>query len=338
MRFKGICFILILSVLLFGCAKEEEKKGLEKAEIIPPILDLKKQAPPGVFLTVNGKEFKAKEFRDNFEGVWNRQKDSVPKGLRDEYKKNLKAQMIERLIMKTLIEEEAKRKQVTVSNEEIDKEWKQMKASFGDEKMWNDFVHRTGIEKGDMATAILMTKLVEKELGPNLNPTDKEIRAYYDNHLDNFTKPERAHVRHILMAVEEKEDEFIRRSKREKLEAIRQEILKGKDFAQAAREYSDCPSKVRGGDLGEVFRPKEEDALSRAIFGQKIGEVGPIVESKRGFHLVQVLDRKPREKVPFAQVKDQIGEMLKKGRMNEAYNLLSARLRKDAVIIKFYDP
>lgn len=339
MRFKPIWFfLLLLLAVLVGCTKEGEKQGLEKAEIIPPILDLKKQAPPGVFLTIGDKQFKKDDFNKEFEEAWGRQKASVPEGLKEEYKRNLKAQMIERLIIRTLFEEEAKRKNVIATEEEIDSQWTRMKKSFADKKDWADFVRKTGIKREDVATMILMNKLVEKELGPRMEPTAKEIRAYYDNNLDSFTKPERAHVRHILIAVEEKEDEFARRSKKEKLESIRREILKGKDFAQAARENSDCPSKVRGGDLGEVFRPKEEDALSKAIFNQKIGEIGPVVESKRGFHLIQVLERKPREKVPFAEVKKHIAEMLKKGRINETLSLLTARLRKEAVVIKYYDP
>jgi len=331
-------WILIFLVVLFGCSREEDKKGLEKAQILPPILDLKKQAPSGVFLHVNGKNFKKADFNKKFEEIWDRYKGEVPKASQDEYKKSLKAELIERLIIKTLCEEEAERRGIKVTEEEVEKEWARMKKQFPDEQKWKDFVKRSGLERENIATALLISKLIEEELGPHKEPTAKEIRAYYDSHLDSFTKPERAHIRHILIAVKENEDELSRRAKREKIEAIRKEIMQGKDFSQAAREYSDCPSKVRGGDLGEILRRKEEDAFSQAVFRQKVGEIGPVIESSRGFHLIQVLEKKPKERLPFSRVKKHIEEMLRMGKKNEAFALLMARLKKNAVIIKFENP
>lgn len=76
-----------------------------------------------------------------------------------------------------------------------------------------------------------------------------------------------------------------------KLEAIRERILKGEDFAALARENSDCPSGTRGGDLGEFGKGQMVPEFEKAAFEQKVGEVGPLVKTNFGYHIIKVTER-----------------------------------------------
>lgn len=99
----------------------------------------------------------------------------------------------------------------------------------------------------------------------------------------------RIHARHILIAADA--SDAARAEARKKIELVRAELLAGKDFATAAREYSDCPSKENGGDLGTFTRGQMVKAFEDAAFSQKPGEIGPIIETEFGFHIIQVLNR-----------------------------------------------
>ena len=91
----------------------------------------------------------------------------------------------------------------------------------------------------------------------------------------------KASARHIL--VETKEE----------CEDLRAQIDGGADFAELAREHSQCPSSMEGGDLGQ-FSPgqmvKEFDAV---VFKAPVGEVSPPVKTQFGWHLIEVTERTP---------------------------------------------
>jgi parvulin-like peptidyl-prolyl isomerase len=99
----------------------------------------------------------------------------------------------------------------------------------------------------------------------------------------------RVHARHILVAVPAHASVAAKAEARQKLERIRTELLDGRDFTAVAREYSDCPSKENGGDLGTFSRGQMVKPFEDAAFSQKAGEIGPIIETEFGFHIIQVL-------------------------------------------------
>ncbi len=76
-----------------------------------------------------------------------------------------------------------------------------------------------------------------------------------------------------------------------KLESIREQIIKGEDFAKLAEANSDCPSGARGGDLGEFGKGQMVPEFEQAAFTQPVGEVGPLVKTNFGYHLIKVTKR-----------------------------------------------
>lgn len=104
--------------------------------------------------------------------------------------------------------------------------------------------------------------------------------------------PQRAHARHILVAVAETDSPKAKKTKLLKAEDIRHQLLSGADFSETARKFSDCPSKARGGDLGVFAKGVMVKPFEDAAFTQNVGEIGPVVETVFGYHIIQVLDDK----------------------------------------------
>ncbi|MFC1462466.1 peptidylprolyl isomerase [Verrucomicrobiota bacterium] len=98
------------------------------------------------------------------------------------------------------------------------------------------------------------------------------------------------HARHILLATGNM-TEARKARRREEAEEIRRELLNGANFAEMAKKRSDCPSKRKGGDLGTFRMGMMVPDFEAAAFNQKENEIGPVVETKFGYHIIQVLER-----------------------------------------------
>lgn len=70
-----------------------------------------------------------------------------------------------------------------------------------------------------------------------------------------------------------------------------EELKQGADFANLAKRHSSCPSKKRGGDLGEIRRGDLVKPVELVIFKQPLNKIHGPVKSKFGFHLIQVYFR-----------------------------------------------
>jgi len=106
----------------------------------------------------------------------------------------------------------------------------------------------------------------------------------------------------------------------------------GADFAEVAKNNSDCPSKENGGDLGEIKKGQTVKPFEDAAFSQEIKAVGPVVSTEFGHHIIQVLGRTPAHTVSLGEVKEQISLYLEQQKQAEAFSKMMARLKKNAVI------
>ena len=117
----------------------------------------------------------------------------------------------------------------------------------------------------EMEEQFLIEKLIDTQIRAKLKLDDKAVDAAFAD-----AAKERA-------------------EKRAQIDKIRTQLLAGTNFEAIARESSDCPSgKQAGGDLGSFQRGQMVKPFETAAFSQKIGEIGPVVETDFGFHVIKV--------------------------------------------------
>jgi parvulin-like peptidyl-prolyl isomerase len=95
---------------------------------------------------------------------------------------------------------------------------------------------------------------------------------------------------HILLMYQGSERSSATRTKDEALtqiESIKSELDGGADFASLAKQHSDCPSKARGGDLGNFGRGQMVKAFEETAFGLSVGGTSSVVETPFGYHVIQ---------------------------------------------------
>ncbi len=151
----------------------------------------------------------------------------------------------------------------------------------------------------------------QAKVGDTIQITDAQVQDYYNAHKDEYRTPERVHVRHILLKTQDKPKDEIPKIQAQ-AEALDKQLKAGADFAELAKKYSaDTASAVKGGDLGWIARGQMVKPFEDAAFTQKPNEIGNLVTTEFGFHIVQVLEKQPAHLQSLDEVKPAIVAALK---------------------------
>jgi peptidyl-prolyl cis-trans isomerase C len=173
----------------------------------------------------------------------------------------------------------------------------------------------------EQAAIMAMIQQVADKAGASLPEGD--LRAYYDANKDKFLKSqEQVRASHILVETEAQAKQ------------LRDEIVAGKDFAEAAKASSkDEGSAERGGDLGFFSKNRMVPEFAEAAFGlEKPGDLSPVVKTQFGYHIIKLEEKKPAEQAAFDEVKDRIAEQLKEERQQQAVERYVEDVRAKAKI------
>ena len=141
-----------------------------------------------------------------------------------------------------------------------------------------------------------------------INVTDEECEAYYNENKEQFMQKESVSAKHILVDNEELCKEI-----KEKIN--NNEIT----FEEAAKQYSSCPSKEKGGDLGMFNRGMMVPEFEEAAFTLSINEISNPVQTQFGYHLIKVENKKEATIADFESVKNQIIQRLMQQAQDNKY-------------------
>ena len=171
------------------------------------------------------------------------------------------------------------------------------------------------IEKNVLKQYVINQILTEVKL------TDEEKQAFYEANKTNFSNPETANAKHILVDSEEKANEILAQ-------------IKAGDvtFEDAARANSTCPSKDQGGDLGTFGRGQMVPEFEEATFAMNVGDVSEPVKTQFGYHLIK-LEAKNEPTIPaYEEIADKVEKTLMFQKQGEVY-----KNKLDEVKAKFGD-
>ena len=111
-------------------------------------------------------------------------------------------------------------------------------------------------------------------------PSDAQIREYYDSHLAEFRSGEEVRVRQILM-----NDEAVAND-------VAAKLKKGAEFEDLSAEFSRAPNAKRGGEIGFVSRGELPKMFEEQIFSLQPGQVSAIIRTDNSFHIFKVDERR----------------------------------------------
>jgi peptidyl-prolyl cis-trans isomerase C/foldase protein PrsA len=229
------------------------------------------------------------------------------------------------LIDQTLVIQNALSEGLEATDKEVSDAIKNFKEASGTDG-YKNFLKASGMTdedfKQEMYNQVLVNKLHEKVIA-KVKVTEKDIKAYYEAHPEDFGNLRELKVSHILLETKEEAEKVIDR------------IKAGEDFGTLAQELSTEPAaKETKGDLGFI---NEQTTLvtefKEAALKLKPGEMtNEPVKSEFGFHVIKAFEEKDAHIEPFAEVKDQAEMLAKRAKEQQAWNDFVTNLRKEAKV------
>lgn len=173
----------------------------------------------------------------------------------------------------------------------------------------------------------LIQQLLESALDDR-RPSEEDCRRYFERNRERFRSPDRIRLRHVLLAAPP-DDVAGRLQARGRAEALVAELRERPElFADLAARHSQCPSHTEGGELGWLQRGQTTPEFDRQVFRLREGLAGFPVESRWGYHVVEVLAIESGQAQSFEQARGRIADYLElQARQQDVQGYL-ARLRE----------
>lgn len=154
----------------------------------------------------------------------------------------------------------------------------------GDDEVREEYLRQTGRAVAEYV-GVLYNDL--EDVG---EPTEEEIRAHYDAHLEDYQEGVRGQCKIVRFAKEAADADW--QEVRDFILELRDDITAGRrTFEDAARDFSEDGSAQAGGDLGTFDRTRMVAPFSEAAFSLAVGQVSEPVRTVYGYHLIEVLDQ-----------------------------------------------
>jgi peptidyl-prolyl cis-trans isomerase C len=264
-------------------------------------------------------------------------KRGFPQARINQIRGQLEKRLVDDFVNRTLMRQESENQKIEVSEPEINRIIEGMKKSLPEGMSFENALKTKGMALNklhdDIKNRLIAEKLMQKNVKLEAEPSKKAIQQYYSAHKKDYETPEMVHARHILIKVNQKDDEKMIAAKKARAETLRQKLLDGADFAKIARENSDCPSKEMGGELGAFPRGKMMKTFENAAFSQKINEIGPVVETTFGYHIIKVTEHNDARLKSFDDVKKEIKNKLIMDQKIKAWSKYLGELKEKSAII-----
>jgi peptidyl-prolyl cis-trans isomerase C len=341
-----VAVLVIYIVFLSGCNPNQDKS---KSKQSPTVTKTQEPAvanvpiPPDMadaIVVVDGVKLTKSALEKDLAGKMEMLKAQIPEAKINEVKNEVRSKIINNFIMRTLFANEVNRLNIVATDAEVNEAITKLKGSLPPQVTYEAFLKKNRLTKEQAKEEIRLGVRIEKYIKATLpkdpKVSDKEINEFYKNNKEKFVMPESVHARHILIKTSPEDDAKTLAGKKEKAEAIRKELVGGADFAEAAVKNSDCPSAKAGGDLGVFVKGQMVKPFDDAAFSQKEYEIGPVVKTEYGYHIIQVIKHEgPKTMALNEEIKGKVSAYLKAKKQEQAYEALLKKLKEKAKIIVY---
>ena len=159
---------------------------------------------------------------------------------------------------------------------------------------WEDF-------KTQIRNTLLTQEVIRREVGSHINIPSEDVKKYYEEHQKDFNRPEQVVLSEIFLSTEGKSPEEMS-SVEKKAEDLRNRVVKGEDFNEIAKHFSEGSTAKDGGQLGTFEHGQLSKQLEDIVFKMDKGQMTDIIQTKTGFEVLKVeahyeAGLQPREKV-----------------------------------------
>ena len=285
MKVGMIGTLAVAALAVAGCGKKDD--GAAATEAPKAAAKAETKAAPGdpnaVMVSVNGKTITRGKIDADVEAILKMQKAQIPPEQMDEAKKVYGERLAQQFLMQTLLLDEANKKGIKVSDEDrkkLEAEFVKANASRpGAPKSFAEMAEKSpfGKERGlkDIEDSLKIQKLLEQEVTSKIKVDEKKVDEMVNDAQKKALDAE-AKIRTL----------------KKSFDGLTGAALTNK-FAEVAKANSDCPSKAKGGDLGEFTHGQMVKEFDEVAFKSEPFKVSDPVKTQFGWHLIMVTKKTP---------------------------------------------
>jgi len=191
----------------------------------------------------------------------------------------LKGRFLEQLATDMVLLQEAQKRGLSISEEEVDRRFEEVRAQVPEGGDFAELLIGAGFKDVETLRGFIRETtergFVMQELQNEINVNENDAREWYEANKEQFPSEGQVCARHILVETEETAS------------AIYDDLIAGADFATTAQEKSTGPSGPNGGNLGCFGRGAMVPSFEEAAFAAVVGTSTEPVQTQFGFHLIE---------------------------------------------------
>jgi peptidyl-prolyl cis-trans isomerase C len=271
-----------------------------------------------VAVTVNGVDITEAEVKKVVQPQLARmaqQNKQLPPAFAQAFEKQIRQQVLDKMIVMKLLDEKVKETNIVVTDEEVTTQIQQIASAQKPPKTVEELKKIVASQgfvfddwKNELRKQLGKQKLFKSQFPDSVNITEEDAKKHYDENPTQFESKEQVRASHILITPK-KEEGSTEATPEEKAKAkvkaedLLKQIKEGADFAALAKANSDCPSAAKGGDLNFFGPGQMVPPFDKAAFAMEKGKISDLVETRFGYHIIKVTDRKEAGTKSFEQAK-----------------------------------
>ncbi len=301
----GCCLLLLAGSQSLACRSNQSKP----------------RSAPKTLAVVNGEVISIADFQKTLNTV----KEAGGKGFfsAGERAGRIKSELLERMIDVKLLLQEARKRRIVLDPKLVDASLQLIFDQYPPGGVEEELLKKSKSLQSyrqETQTSLLVHKLLKREVVDRIAVSTVEIESYFNKHPNEFREPEQVRVRQIVTKTEETASQ------------IRKQILRGEKFEALARKHSLGPEGKDGGDLGYFARGIMPPAIEEECFKLWSAHVSRVVPSPYGFHLFQLVDRRPARELDLDTARPRIERKIMEQKTREAESYYIRTLRDAASI------
>ncbi|MEE8448216.1 MAG: peptidylprolyl isomerase [Thermodesulfobacteriota bacterium] len=262
-------------------------------------------------------------------------KTPLEEGLDKKSVQEIRGKLLERLIEARIIDQEAARLGIMVTEKEVD-------AAIADVMNTNKItkdeleqalkrenvtmeLYRTQI-KGQMKKM----KLIRSEVRSRVAVTEEKSKEYYQKNISDYQTEVKVRPMIIFLAAPANAPAQVKEKSRKQAEEVLKKIKAGAQFEALARQYSQGPNAQDGGDMGFLKPEKMELLFRQATLALQVGQVSQVVTTPAGFLIIKLVDKQETRAIPFDEVKEKIKNKLYQESLEKKFSQWVKKVKEKA--------
>ena len=197
---------------------------------------------------------------------------------------------------------------------------------------------------------IVSERVIGQEVGSRIHITNEEVQGWYNDHQKDLASPESVKLAEILISTQPPkpstdangnpnaqntqlpEDPAKVTEAQAKANGLLDQLHKGAKFEELAKKYSDGPTSLQGGEIGEFKRGEMAKELEDKTFSLKAGEVSDVIRTRQGFIIFKVLEHQQAGVPPLKDLDEKIRNMIYVQKLEPKAREYLTKLREEAYI------